>query len=267
MSAVLDAIRENLRKIQIVFEPTESSFKTDTKQTGDAKELTVRQFLESFFPATYRVRRGLIYSLDGSSREIDCVLLAPNHPPLVTPVREVIVAEGVHAAIEVKPDISTLSPNSEFYRGLMQVQSVKRLKREVAHLPTNELPPDHKIPCAIFSAKSRPHHEIVNFMLSQVNSNALLPIELPDIIITLDNGLLFHSASLQTSMFRKFLALKKPNHAKQGFIHFGPEHDTLALLLLILYSVTPPEPHFTDPILKKYLGFCADEARLFEYCL
>lgn len=265
MSVVMDAIRENLRKIQIVFEPTEASFKADTKQTGDAKELTVRQFLESYFPTSYNVRKGLIYSQNGSSREIDCVLLAPNHPPLVTPVREVILAEGVHAAIEVKPDISTLTESSEFYRGLMQVQSVKRLKREVAYLPTNELPADNEIPCAIFSAKSRPHHEMINFMISHIDSGTILPAELPDIIVTLDNGLLFHSPSLPTSIFRNFLASKKPNHSKQGFIYFGPEHDILAIFLLILYSVTPPEPHFNEPILKKYLGFRADEATLFEY--
>lgn len=265
MSAILDAIRENLRKIQIVFEPTETSFKADTKQTGDAKELTVRYFLESFFPSTYKVRKGLIYSQEGVSREIDCVLLAPNHPPLVTPVREVIIAEGVHAAIEVKPDISTLSGGSEFYRGLMQVQSVKRLKREIAHLPTNEFPAEHEIPCAIFSGKSRPLKETVDFMVSQVDRGVILPIELPDMIVTLDNGLLFHSASLPTSIFRKYLASKKQNHAQRGFIHFGPEHDTLALFLLILYSVTPPEPHYNHPILTKYLGFRADEAMFFEY--
>lgn len=265
MSVVLDAIRENLRKIKIVFEPTEVSFKADTKQTGDAKELTVKQFLESFFPISYKVRKGLIYSQKGHSREIDCVLLAPNHPPLVTPVRELILAEGVHAAIEVKPDISTLTEGSEFYRGLMQAQSVKRLKREVAYLPTNELPADNQIPCAIFSAKSRPCHEMIEFMISHVDSGKILPAELPDIITTLDNGLLFHSSSLSTSIFGNFLALKKPNHSKRGFIFFGPEHDTLAIFLLILYSVTPPEPHVAEPILKKYLGFCVDEAIFFEY--
>lgn len=266
MSAVMDAIRENLKKIDIVFEPTLASFKTDTKQTGDAKEITVKEFLEAFFPSNYRVKKGLIFSQTGVSREIDCVLLAPNHPPIITPVRELIVAEGVHAAIEIKSDISTLSIGSEFYRGLMQVQSVKRLKREVAYLCTDEVSPTHEIPCAIFSAKSREHKEIINFIVNQIDSGEILPNELPDIIVTLDNGILFHSASLRTSIFRNFLISNKQDHAKRGFIHFGKEHNTLAIFLLILYSVTPPEPHLNDLILKKYLlDFNIDTVTLFEY--
>ncbi len=265
MSIVLDAIKENLRKINIVFESTEPGFRTDTKQTGEAKELTVKEFLESFFPSNYNIRKGLIYSQSESSREIDCVILAPNHPPMVTPIREVIIAEGVHAAIEVKPDISTLTENSELYRGLMQIQSVKRLRRKIAYLSTNDLPADNEIPCAIFAAKSRPHHEIVEFLVEIIKKGSILPNELPDIIVTLDNGILFHSSSLHTSIFRNLISLGETSTSGRGFIQFGVEHNTLAVFLLILYSVTPPEPHFSEPILKSYLGFGLYGATLFSY--
>jgi hypothetical protein len=265
MSAVLDAIRENLRKISIVFEPTESSFLPDKKNTGDARELTVKEFLESFFPPTYRVRKGLIYSREGRSQEIDCILLAPNHPPLVTPVREVTIAEGVYAAIEVKPDISTLTLKSEFHRGLVQIQSVKRLSRTVAYLPTNDVPAENRIPSVIFASKSRPALDLVNYMVGCVNSGDFRAHELPDLVVTLDNGLLFHTASMSTSMLRAFLKRQKPDHGERAFLHFGPEHNTLALFLLLLYSFTPPEPHLAEPVLKPYLGFQADTSTIYEY--
>ncbi len=204
MSVIIDAIRENLRNIKVIFEPTENSFLKDTKQTGDAREVTVKEFLECFFPSSYRVKKGLIYSLDSFSQEIDCVLLAPNHPRLITPIREVIIAEGVHAAIEIKPDITTLTDKSEFKRGLKQIKTVKNLNRKVAFLPTNDFPPIHKIPCIIFSNKSRNHIEIVNYMANLVLTSEFQPEEFPDLIVSLDNGILFHTSCASISMFREF---------------------------------------------------------------
>ena len=174
MTVILDAIKENLRHIKIIFEPTETSFTKDTKNTGDAKELSVKQFLESFLPESFQVKKGLIYSLDDNSQEIDCVLLAPNHPRLVTPIREIILAEGVHAAIEVKPDISTLTEKSEFFRALGQVKSVKTLKREIAFLTTGYVPSDHSIPTIIFSNKSRHLSDITDYMIGLVRSVVIL---------------------------------------------------------------------------------------------
>jgi hypothetical protein len=84
----------------------------------------VKQFLESIFPSSYRIKKGPIYNLNNFSQEIDCVILSPNHSPMQTPKREVILAEGVFAAIEIKPDISTLTDDSEFNRGLMQIKSI-----------------------------------------------------------------------------------------------------------------------------------------------
>ena len=265
MSAVLDAIRENLRHILIVFQPTEAAFVADTKSTGDAKELTVKEFLEAFFPSSYRVRKGLIYSQSERSQEIDCVLLAPNHPPLVTPVREVIIAEGVHAAIEVKPDITTLTAASEFHRGLKQIRSVKRLKRKVAYLATNDVPADDSIPCVIFAAKSRAPVDMVEYMVNSVRSAEFSALELPDVIVALDKGLLFHTASLSTPLFRDFAESTKPAGSERVFLHFGIEHNSLALLLLLLYSFTPPEPHLADPILKQYLSLQSDKVTVYPY--
>ena len=114
MNAILDAIEENLQGIRITFEPTLPSFTKDTKGTADAKEVSVIEFFKHYFLTNYNVKKGKIYSYQSESNEIDCVILAPNHPPLITPKREIILAEGVYAAVEVKPNISTLTEKSEF---------------------------------------------------------------------------------------------------------------------------------------------------------
>lgn len=110
MNAVHGSIIENLKLIEIIYDETVAVFKTDRTNTSDAKEITVNQFVSSYLPAEYQVKgQSKIYSENNETNNIDCVILAPNHPRLITPKREVLLAEGVFAAIEVKPDISTLT--------------------------------------------------------------------------------------------------------------------------------------------------------------
>lgn len=255
MSVILDAIKENLRHIKIIFEPTEASFTKDTKKTGDAKELTVKQFIESFFPQSFQIQKGLIYSLTNEkSQEIDCVLLAPNHPRLITPIRDIILAEGVHAAIEIKPDISTLTSTSEFHRALKQIASVKKLKREIQFMSTGHIPTDHSIPSIIFSNKSRSLNDITNYMIEQVDQGFFKSSEFPDIIFTIDNGIIFHSSNPSQCMFKNFISSQINLVRNNIFLEIPADEMTLALFIYILYSFTPPEPFLSEPILKKYLA-------------
>jgi len=116
MNAVHGSIIENLRYVEIVYEETVEVFKKDRTNTSDSKEVTVKQFIRSYLPSDYQVMsKSKIYSRNSETKNIDCVVLAPNHPKLITPKRLVVLAEGVYSAIEVKPDISTLTDNSELY--------------------------------------------------------------------------------------------------------------------------------------------------------
>jgi hypothetical protein len=266
MSVILDAIKENLRHIKISFEPTESAFRKDTLKTSNSRELSVKEFIESYFPQSYQVRKGLIYSIDSESREIDCVLLAPNHPRLITPVRDIIIAEGVHAAIEIKPDISTLTESSEFHRGLNQISSVKRLKRKISFMPTGYIPPDHSIPSVIFSNKSRPLSEITDYMISLVHAKTFTPSDFPDIIVTMDNGIIFHSPFAAQCIFKDFIAAQIPIERQNIFLEIPTKDSTLAFFLFLLYHVTPPEPFLDEPILRKYLhGITTDPVKIKQY--
>jgi hypothetical protein len=266
MSVILDAIKENLRNIKIIFDPTETAFKRDTIKTGAAKELSVKEFIESYFPQTYQIRKGLIYSLESESREIDCVLLAPNHPRLITPVRDVILAEGVHAAIEIKPDISTLTESSEFHRGLNQISSVKKLKRKISQMPTGYVSPDQSIPCVIFSNKSRPLSELTNYMLHLIQNKVFEPSDFPDIIVTMDYGIIYHTPFSAQSMFKTFVGSQTPINRQNMFLEIPTGDSTLAFFIYLLYHVTPPEPFFDEPILRKYLyGLTTDPITVKQY--
>jgi hypothetical protein len=152
---VIDLLEENLDAIEVVARPIKKAFVKDRNGTSNAKELSVQDFIASYLTSDYQIKKGHIYSMNDVSDNIDCVVLLPNHPKLTTPKREIILAEGVHAAIEIKPDISTLTKRAEFHRGLKQIQSVKKINR--SKNPYNGLVEDyfHRIPGIIFSFKSR----------------------------------------------------------------------------------------------------------------
>jgi hypothetical protein len=172
MNAVHGSIIENLKLIEIVYEETVDAFKKDRTNTSDSKEVTINEFISSYFPSNFQIKlQSKIYSRKQETNNIDCIILAPNHPNLITPKREVILAEGVHSAIEVKPNIVTLTEKGEFYRGLLQVKSVKNIVRDTQRiefwkLDGSKKPSDYfdKIPCVIFSSKSSKLERTIKFV-------------------------------------------------------------------------------------------------------
>ncbi|RAK21750.1 hypothetical protein B0I03_105183 [Flavobacterium aquaticum] len=263
MNAVFGTILENLRAIEIVEISTIPVFTKDRTNTGDSKELTVSQFIERYLPADYKVKKGIIYSLDGASKNIDCVVLAPNHPALNTPIREVILAEGVYAAIEVKPDITVLTDKSEFNRGLSQIKSVKKLSRETDILDFNQFTnkakkSDYykKIPSIIFSHKSAEPKKTIEFIQKKVENGEYKIDELPDLIVSLDNGVIMYTPDFSSNSISKDL----PNELKSVFgeyvfTHFETKskEETLALFLVLFLGLTPPTMLISKFIITDYL--------------
>ena len=267
MNPVLGAIIENLQGIQIIFEQTPKVFSKDKKHTADCREVSVKEFLESFLPPSFIVKKGLIYDKYTSSQEIDCVILAPNHPRLITPKREAIIAEGVYAAVEVKPNIAALTDSSEFRRGLTQMQSVKRLTRKIVELPhvpdlsesldmpswddLSRTPLDlQRIPCVIFSNTSRKATDTVAYMKNCVAKREINSNELPDMIVTLDNGLIFHSTYIESTIFKSF----SPDCTGEKYIIINLSNESLlGIFLLAFLSFAPPDILINEFILKDYL--------------
>jgi len=98
------------------------------------REDFIREIIGRVFERTYRLSKGPVFdSFGGRSKSIDCVICAPNHPLFLDPVGRdcVLLADGVHSAIEIKPDIKFLSDafDCELVRGLEQLRSCKRLRR------------------------------------------------------------------------------------------------------------------------------------------
>ncbi|MDF0716964.1 hypothetical protein PY092_12450 [Muricauda sp. 334s03] len=273
MNAVIGSIVENLRTIKIVYEPTLEIFKGDRTNTGDAKEYTVNDFVQSYLTNDYKVKKGKIYSLESESANIDCVVLAPNHPSLMTPIREIILAEGVFCAIEVKPDISSLAKKSEFSRGLNQIKTVKNLKRKISKIETKigktNPKPDYfnKIPAAIFSQKSADFPKIIEHLRKKVENKELKIDELPDLIFSIDKGVLFYCPFFKhTHYYNNLDEVQKLMFDEAAFMHIHSEdkHIHLILFLIVVLNFEKPFTPMTDFFIKKYLNMTDIKIR-FEF--
>ena len=263
-NAVIGSLFENLDYIEIIFKPTHEPFQNDKENTGNAKEYTVDEFISSYLTHEYRIKKGCIYNKTTHSNPIDCVILAPNHPILITPKRSIILAEGVYAAIEVKPDIYN---KVEFARGLEQIKSIKSLERKT-YVPdlTNILGthpiPDFakKIPCILFSAKSLKPQDTVDFIKAKLKSNELTIYDLPDMILTLDNGLFVFSPDIKRTPFGNYFLSNKTEFSETTMLHFceTTKAQTLTLFLLHLLNLPSPILKNSDFILNDYLQELSD---------
>jgi len=256
---VLGTLLENLDYIEIIFKETYDVFKNDRQNTGDSKEYTIQEFLECYLTNDFKIKKGCIYSKTSYSNNIDCVILAPNHPILTTPKRSIILAEGVYAAVEVKPDIAN---KVEFERSLQQVKSVKNLNRKIFSPDLSRLmktPPlpefKKKIPSIIFSAKSLSPAETYNFIYSKLEANELTIYDLPDMIVTLDNGLFVYSPIISTTLFGNFFLSQNKHFTENTLLHFETnKSETLALFLWHLFTVPSPVMLNAESLLIDYLS-------------
>ena len=261
MNAVHGSIIENLRGIEIVYQETVPVFRNDKTNTSDSREVTVSQFIRSYLPADFQVKeRTKIYSKTQETNNIDCVVLAPNHPPLITPVREVVLAEGVFVALEVKPDIAN---KSEFLRGLKQIKSVKNVNRKIEAL--NILGRDtnidmknyfEKIPCVLFSSKSSSVETTIQFLIEQYQQNILEFDEFPDLIVALDKAVIVYLPFFkQTPMYQELSSDYKNRITEKVFLVFESS-DKATLLSLFLdkfLSLKMPTLLLSAFIVKDYL--------------
>jgi hypothetical protein len=252
-----DALRESLKGIDISFQPVSTTFRKDKVQTANSREISVKTFLESFFPSGWSVKKGPIFDKEGnSSGEVDCALCVSEHPPCLTPNRQLIFAEGVHAAVEVKPDLTSLGDKTEFRRALDQCCSVKRLKRAIFFPSTTiqaSWPIDvHKIPYVIFAKQIPEFVPAIRFMDSYKAYNAKSPWDLPDIILGYDTGLIYHAPDVSICSLTPFF---KKNEITSGeaYLTCPMGSDAIILFLSLLYGFIFPRPLISAPILKELL--------------
>lgn len=254
-----DALIESIATIDLTFSATQPSFKHDRFQTAQGREKSVTEFLKSYFPNDWTVKKGPIYDTHGNvSAEIDCVLCVPQHPPCHTPTRDLILAEGVHAAIEVKPDIRSLSSSGEFWRGLEQISTVKSLRRtinSVNRVVRESWPAGaHAIPCVIFAKHLADLEESTKFMIDYKKEQSRTPWDGPDIVFGYEAGIIYHAPRADTCSLSNLLQRLGLSSGDEGYLLIPTaKEEGLVLFLTLLYSHITPQPLLSRPILEEYL--------------
>jgi hypothetical protein len=229
------------------------------QEVADFREAAFRPFLARFFPFPYRVTKGIVTdSYGGESASIDCVLIHPRHPHTVDRDEKfsVIMADGVHAVVEIKPDLQN---RAELERGLGQLQSVRKLRRlESALMPSLRNPIDpailedsKRVPCFLYAERIKvdPLKTVTEIARFYVD-NQIPAVEQIDFVVVNRRGIIANYKFKQ----------RCPWPDGPGLYWEGWKDSTIAAFLLHMNWVTPPEMHLMEPMLTGYLrGIGAEE--------
>lgn len=158
MDELYALIREDAIELESRFRKASIEGKGTSQEVADFRENAVQDFVSRYFPFPHRVTKGKIRDSFGAiSDSIDCVVCNPNHPYTIDSRGKfsLLFAEGIDAAIEVKPDIQS---STELIRGLNQGLSVKNLLR--ANQPTITRIPwvverSRRVPFVIFAMQCK----------------------------------------------------------------------------------------------------------------
>jgi hypothetical protein len=255
LEELLELLRNETQELSLRFERSSIEGRGTSQEVSDFREHAIQSFLERFFPFPFRICKGGIYDSNGlRSDSIDCIILNPVHPHTIDSrgKHSFIIADGVDAAVEVKPDISS---HKELERGLIQGISVKKLSRVQApvflNAPQYIIDHSRKIPFFIFSMKSKneistTYKEIKAYYID--NSTPL--IEQLDIVVINNRGLLINYKYKEEYPF----VTKFSDEQKSGWFFEEWGLNTLAGFLYHLNRVHPSIVRMEIPALSHYVG-------------
>jgi hypothetical protein len=159
---LVDILKKEAVTLSQEFEKASALGAGTPQEVADFRENAFRTFLRRFYPNPYRVVKGKIHDSysEGGSASIDCILINPVHPNLIDTQEkfQLILADGVDAAIEIKPDLAN---HNELIRGLKQGISVKLLRRIKGPILVERGKPYHvveasrQIPFFLFTQKAK----------------------------------------------------------------------------------------------------------------
>lgn len=244
-------IRIEADEINAAFDKASIEGRGTPQEVSDRRELALTLFLQKFYPFPYRIVKGnILDSFDTRSASIDAIVLNPIHP-LTTKVGtdkcSLIIADGVDAAIELKPNLI----GNELDRSLEQGLTVKTLKRrESPYLLHSN-----------YSQEQLDNSKLIPFFIFSINSYSNI-----EDLITRIVGFYVEKQTPPEKQFdficvnKKFLIINyRKNyfftHA-QGFEGIAIAHykeDTLAAFLLWLNRLHGAQAGISTPILQHYL--------------
>ncbi|MCM4157621.1 DUF6602 domain-containing protein [Gramella sp. AN32] len=247
----LELIKFESQEIDHLFKKASIEGKGTSQEVSDRREDAFHTFLQKFFPFPYRIAKGnIIDSFQRRSQSIDGLILNPCHPHTVSAKKKhsIIFADGVDAAIELKP---TLNQKKEIHRSLQQIQSVKKLRRQKFGLLewTKKYDPEYietakQIPSIIFCNNSYSDlNKLFTTIVQYYVDNNIKWREQFDMIVINNRGILYNC---RKNMYVNF----KKEH--EGLFFKKYDSQTLAVFLMWLNKFPQCDPRIGEPVLQFY---------------
>ncbi len=130
MQKLIDILIAEGKTLLQDFEKASSLGEGTSQEVAEFRENSLRDFISRFYPLPYRIVKGKVHDSydNGPSSSIDCIIVNQVHPNLIDSQGkfQLLLADGIDTAIELKPDISK---SSELIRALNQGVSIKKLRR------------------------------------------------------------------------------------------------------------------------------------------
>lgn len=198
---LIELLTIEAQEIAVSFQKARLEGEGTPQEISDRREENFKSFLSKYFPFPYRIVKGNIRDSYGkSSNSIDCIVLNPSHPFTIDRNNDkasFIFADGVDFAIEIKGDLSN---KNELNRALLQIQSVKRLRR-VKHslFHESEYPNDYveyrkTVPGIIVADKAYENPTLlIERIYEQYKENHVPPNEQFDLLLVNNRFLIYNS--------------------------------------------------------------------------
>jgi hypothetical protein len=256
MEDLKQLIRVDARNLDSQFKSATVQGRGTPQEISEFRENALQDFLTNYFPYPYRIAKGgILDHTNERSASIDCIVINPEHPYTIDRRQKfkVILADGVDAAIEVKPDISQ---SSELYRGLEQGLSVKRLRRAKSPIILENKRSQEviefslRVPFFIFAMKAKKNiRDTAAEILDFYKQKGIGRLDQADAIIVNNVGIIANFP-LEGSFYWQ-VGDEVPN--KIGWFLEKWGEDTLAGLLFKINQAFSARATVQEPILRRYL--------------
>lgn len=248
-------LQDYARELNEQFNRASKTGKGAPSEVADRRENAVRHLLQRLFPYPYFVVKGQISDAGGAtSHSIDAIIVNPAHPRTIDSEGkfELIFADGVDCAIEVKPD---LSRKAELRRGLEQLQSVKQRRRTKSPLllpserTQEELSHSLRIPTWLFSTRGPSNVAALVGAIRAAYRDLQVPLdEQLDFVVVHQRGIVCNYKLPSCNPWNDLGALPATGYF---FEEWGAS--TLAGMILHINYSAPAVPRMTQPLLTRYL--------------